>query len=177
MPTIAAPARPPSVEDRLAVVATAAALLSRADISSSSSRSTITPRRTGITAAMRRSGRHAPYIVSDPNASGPSAIAHSPSSPVRTRASRITARMSVCRSSKPGRGCRFRLDPILTSDAYPEIDSRAARYRSTRLSGTSHMMATLVKTSMANQGLTKASAMPERYRTGEILPLRSRPRA
>src|SRR5450631_2805261 len=67
--------------------------------------------------------------------------------------------------------------PFLTSDAYAELDSRASRYRSTRRSGTSHMMATLVKTSIASQGLTKASAMPHRYRTGEILPLRSRPRA
>jgi hypothetical protein len=70
-----------------------------------------------------------------------------------------------------------KLDPRLPSDPYAELDSLAARYRSTRRSGTSHMMATLVKTSMASQGLTKANPMPERYRTGETLPLRSRPRA
>jgi hypothetical protein len=45
---------------------------------------------------------------------------------------------------------------------YTELDSRAARYRSTRRSGTSHMMATLVKTKTASHGATKASAMPQR---------------
>jgi len=69
------------------------------------------------------------------------------------------------------------LDPRHTCDPQAELDSRVARYRSTRRSGTSQMMATLVKVSIASQGLTKASAMPNRYRRGEILPLRSRPRA
>ena len=59
-------------------------------------------------------------------------------------------------------GSGVRTPGSVQAPAVAQLDSCAARYRSTRRSGTSHMMATVVNRSSASQGPTKANAMPER---------------